>query len=517
MPRFEPVQRTSVIWTLALIVGLAAVSQTLAAEPKLIAAFFLKGKVGLKWQPLSDASEYTVYRKAPDGEFENIGATDEDHFFDVNVVGGLTYQYKISVLDETGAEVFSGVKSVVIPGEIGDFKPPTWSGVRVQGNKILLNWDPVPNAVAYNVFRSMVSGGEFEVVGTTQGSRYADSDNLERGVTYYYKVSALNAEFDETDPSEESGIKFGMSKEEMDAKLAAERKVVLEETKVSLAFEINDAGQNGAMNQPADVFLNSKNQIYVTDAQNGRVHCFDAAGKHQFSFGEKHRGELDPDGSPGKFILPFTLFIDSKDQVYVTDVERHDIQVFDADGNFIKRITVATGEGNEDLRPNGIHVLDDGRIVLTDTGNHRYLIVDGNGKILFEKGGKGDGPGQFNFPDELTVTDDDTICIVDVINCRVQEFDMEGNFIRAFGQVGQSAGTFARPKGIAVDGQGRLWVSDGMSNILQCFTMDGEVKSALGTDKDALRFVSPRGIFFGQGRMYIVNRLRNQVIVYDVG
>jgi hypothetical protein len=56
-----------------------------------------------------------------------------------------------------------------------------------------------------------------------------------------------------------------------------------------------------------------------------------------------------------------------------------------------------------------------------------------------------------------------------------------------------------------------------MSNMLQCFTMDGEVKSALGTDKDEWRFVSPRGIFFSQGRMYIVNRLRNQVLVFDVG
>ena len=97
------------------------------------------------------------------------------------------------------------------------------------------------------------------------------------------------------------------------------------------------------------------------------------------------------------------------------------------------------------------------------------------------------------------------------------EFDLEGNFIRTFGEVGQSAGTFARPKGIATDEKGRLWVSDGMSNIVQGFSMDGTVKSALGTDLDEWKFVSPRGLFFKNGQMFLVNRLRNQVVVFNVG
>lgn len=514
---FGRITKTNIVASilLLLVVGMATVA--LAAQPNLIAAFFVKGKVGLKWQTIPGVTEYNILRKDAGGDFASIGTTDEDHYFDVNVVGGSTYQYKIGIIDETGAEVFSAPKTVVIPGAAGEFKPPTWNGVRVQGRKIMLNWDPVPNAIAYNVFRSTTEGGPYEVVGTAQGSRHADTQDIERGVTYYYRISALNAEFEETEQSEEESIKYGMSKEEMDAKLAEANKIELEDLNFTQVMAIQEAGQFGEMNQPVDVFLNSKGNIYITDGQNTRVHCFDPSGGYLFSFGEKLLGEVDAAGSPGKFKMPFTLFIDSKNQVYVTDIDRHDIQVFDEQGNFVKRITVDTGEGKAELRPNGIHVLDDGRIIITDTGNHRFLIIDGDGKVLFEKGGKGNEPGQFNFPDELTVTADNTICIVDVINCRIQEFDMEGNFIRMFGQVGQSAGTFARPKGIAADEKGRLWISDGMSNILQSFTMEGEVKAALGTDQDEWKFFSPRGMFFSNGRLYMVNRLRNQVLVFNVG
>ena len=164
-----------------------------------------------------------------------------------------------------------------------------------------------------------------------------------------------------------------------------------------------------------------------------------------------------------------------------------------------------------------MHVLDDGRLVLTDTGNHRLLITDRNGTIQVSAGGRGDADGQFNFPDELTVTPAGEICVVDVINCRVQIFDMDGKFLRTFGQIGQSAGTFARPKGIAIDESGRIWVSDSMANMIQSFTPEGEVKSAVGTLEDEWAFSSPRGLFFKDGRFYVVNRLQNEVMVLTIG
>ncbi|HUU46162.1 MAG TPA: 6-bladed beta-propeller [Acidobacteriota bacterium] len=497
---------------------LVAATISIAAEPKLVAAFFLKGKVGLKWQKVADVTEYIVYRKETGAEFRKIATLDDDRYFDTELTPGTVYVYRIAGVGPDGGEVYSNEKTVTIPeAAAGSFFPPNWVGLRLEQDKVFLNWDQVPGAIAYNVHRSLTPGEGYEIVGNTRTSKYADKEGLEKGNTYYYVLTALNADFEETEMSEERHIKYGLSLEEQDALLMEQDQIVLEPVVLTQLFVITEAGPDGAMNQPADVFVNSQGNIYVTDALNGRIHCFDPGGKHLFSFGElMDKSEAD-DPPPGAFQIPFTLFIDKQDQVYVTDIDQHDVQVFAAGGQFIRRIRVAVEDGKVPLRPNGIHVLDDGRIVMTDTGNHRFLIVDGGGKILRSVGEEGDGDGQFRFPDELTVTPDGIICIVDVINCRIQQFDLEGQFIRAFGEIGQSAGTFARPKAITVDGAGRIWVSDGMSSVIQSFTPDGMVKSALGTMNDEIRFVTPRGLFFRGDRFYVVNRVPHQIVVYRVG
>jgi fibronectin type 3 domain-containing protein len=515
-------RKTKQGWSwIALMIAVTMVLSTVAASaaaPKLIAAFFVKGKVGLKWQKAEGVEEYGVYRKSSDGEYAKITTVDDDHYFDTDVSPGTAYVYKIGITDAGGAELFSAEKSVTIPGaSAGDFTPPTWVGVRMDRDKIFLNWDPVPGAMAYNIHRSTTPGVEYEIVGNAQASKFVDKDGLEKGTTYYYVLSALNSEFEETEVSEERSIKYGLSLEEFQALEAEQNKIELEPVTLTKLFEITQAGSYGDMNQPADVFVNSKGDIYVTDALNNCVHCFGGEGKYKFSFGEEmNRSDAD-DPPPGTFQVPFTLFIDKQDQVYVSDIDARDIQVFTADGKFVRRIRVETGEGMEKFKAAGMHVLDDGRIVCTDTGNHRFLIIDNDGNILLSKGERGDEPGQFNFPDELVVTADNTVCIVDIINCRVQEFDLEGNFVRQFGEVGQTAGTFARPKAISIDENGRLWVADAMSNMIQSFTVEGAVKSALGTSEDGHQFITPRGMYFKDGRFYLVNRVPHKVLVYKIG
>ena len=504
----------SLLLTAALLAALAAPAS--AAEPTLMAAFFVKGKVGLKWQLVDGVSEYHVYRKSQGSEFEKILTTGDDHIFDESVSPGTNYAYKIAIVQK-GAELFSSEKSVTIPAQVGEFKAPIWSGLRLDGERIMLKWDSVPGAMAYNIWRSAISGEHYEVVGNAQGSRFVDRNNLVKGQTYFYTISAMNAEFEETERSEERSIKFGVSLEEQQALEKAQTTAILEPVSLSILFELTDAGPNGPMNQPADVFVNSQGMIYVTDALNAKVHCYDSNGSYRFSWGERIPGRNPIERPPGGFVLPFTLFIDSHDRVYVSDIDRHDIQVFDEKGKYLKVIEVDTGSGKNPLRPNGIHVLDDGRIVMTDTGNHRILITDPDGTILQEIGSRGDGNGEFNFPDELTVTSTNQICVVDVINCRVQVLDIEGTFIRAFGSVGQSAGTFARPKGICQDESGRLWISDSMAGMIQSFTTEGEVKSAVGTTEDEWQFASPRGMYMKGGRIYLVSRLQNRVVVFEKG
>lgn len=489
-----------------------------ADGPKWVGAFYVKGRVGLKWQAMEGVSEYVIYRKAGGGEFEKFASTDKTQHFDTELKPGETYAYKISVVGAGGSELISSEKKVTIPGsQAGEFNPPKWSGARFDRNKIMLRWDQVPGAIAYNIYRSTSSGEGYEVIGNATMQRYVDKGNVEQGSTYYYVITALNDEFEETAFSEERSVLFGMSKAELEADKAASQ-IVLEELPLKFLFDITKTSGNKDMNQPADVFVNSKGNIYITDALNFQVNCYDNNGKYLFSFGERTPADMIGNSPEATFAYPFTLFIDKNDDVFVTDVKNGDIQIFSADGTFKKQIRVVVEEGMEQFRPNGLAVLDDGRMIATDAGNHRFVILDKDGKILLSKGSRGAEPGQFIFPDELVVSDDGTICIVDVINCRIQEFDMEGNFIRMFGQAGQTAGTFGRPKALTLDNSGRMWVSDALANIVQIFTIEGEVKSAItGFDDEDIFLATPRGMFIKDGRFYVVNRLPHRLMVFQIG
>ncbi|MBI5467297.1 MAG: SMP-30/gluconolactonase/LRE family protein, partial [Candidatus Kerfeldbacteria bacterium] len=399
----------------------------------------------------------------------------------------------------------------------GAFEPPTWVGLRVDRDKIYANWDAVPGAMAYNVYRSVTPGGPYEVVGNVTTSKFADNKGLEAGKTYYYVLTALNDQFEETEKSAEKAEKFGISATERKAADTTQQNIKLEEIKLTLLFELTDAGSLGPMNQPADVVVNSKGDIYVNDVLNFRVNVYNHDGNYKFSFGRQTPPADKANPPQGSFSLPLSMTIDKQDKVYVGDVDQNDIQIFTADGKFLKRITVAVKEDMKPFRPNGLFVAESGQILTTDGANHRFLVLDPDGKVIRSVGSGGEGPGNFLFVDGILMTPDSIICVVDVMNCRVQEFDFQGKFIRSFGEAGQTVGTFARPKGLAVDAQKRIWVSDGMGNSVQVFTLDGQVKAAFTDPVKDKAMAGPRGMLIEDGRFYLVNRLLNAVWVFKIG
>jgi sugar lactone lactonase YvrE/fibronectin type 3 domain-containing protein len=499
---------------LATAIGVAA------DGPKWIGAFFVKGKVGLKWQTFEGATEYRVYRQMGSSPFENILTTDKTQHFDTGITPGEVHKYKIAAIDASGSEIFSTEKLVTVPGGTGaGFKPPEWVGLRTDRRGILLAWDRVKGAVAYNIHRSSTAGGPYEVVGNTPSTKYSDRD-IEQGGTYYYVLNAMSDEFEETELSEEREMKFGMTSEELAA--ADTTSIELIETKLTFLFSIDEAGSGETLNQPFDVFLNSKGDIYVSDTRRFRINCYDPSGKHKFSFGERTPKDQQDNPPEGTFESPMSIFIDQQDRVYVGDTENHDIQVFSADGKFLQRIRVAGKGEKQPFRPNGVCVLDDGRIVTTDAGSHRLLILDQQGQVLFETGHGGTTQEEqdglwFSFPLQV-VSSNGVLSVIDQMGARVQQFDLNGKFIRVFGQAGYSAGQFGRPKGLATDEAGRIWVSDGMANTIQIFSPDGEVKSAItGFDDPDLVLTSPGGMFVRDGKFYLVTRLTCRVLVFQIG
>jgi DNA-binding beta-propeller fold protein YncE len=86
----------------------------------------------------------------------------------------------------------------------------------------------------------------------------------------------------------------------------------------------------GPFNLPTDIALTPSGEMFISDGYgNARVHKFDAAGNHLFSWGE-------PGGEPYQFRLPHGIWIDRRGRVLVADRENDRVQIFDQEGKLLE-------------------------------------------------------------------------------------------------------------------------------------------------------------------------------------
>ncbi|PIQ89520.1 MAG: hypothetical protein COV72_02535 [Candidatus Omnitrophica bacterium CG11_big_fil_rev_8_21_14_0_20_42_13] len=279
-------------------------------------------------------------------------------------------------------------------------------------------------------------------------------------------------------------------------------------------FEIKpDANKIGALNQPADIAVDVSGNLYAADTVNSRIVVFDASGNAKFAFGRHGTGKEE-------LSAPMALTVDSKNKkVYVADSSNYRIQIFKTDGIFLSSIDLnkdKTGE-EKDVRPIGIAVAGGGNIYVSDADNNYIRIYSSDGKFLSKFGGFGSENGKFCIPVGLFVDADDKLYVVDMNNSRLQVFDNQGNFLFKIGSAGDARGDFGRPKDVCVDENGFIYVSDGANLVIQIFDKNGEFIDLIGAEKEVdLQFASPFGLAVLNGRLYITDRWRNSIRVYEI-
>jgi DNA-binding beta-propeller fold protein YncE len=70
-------------------------------------------------------------------------------------------------------------------------------------------------------------------------------------------------------------------------------------------------------------------------------------------------------------------------------------------------------------------------IYIADSGNHRILVFDFQGKLLKIIGSKGQGPAEFSNPSGLFILEDGGLAVADVDNNRIQIFDKVWEFVES--------------------------------------------------------------------------------------
>lgn len=504
-----------IIATFILLV--TAVAAMAVDAPRWIGVFPIHDKVGLKWQAVEGADTYAIYRSVAGGAAEKLTEVSELQYFDKAVEPGESYTYTLKAVAAGVEGPASEAKEVTMPGtKRGEMTGPVWVGIRMDRGRAMLNWDPMKNAdvVAYNIKRGTTPGGPYETIGSTQESKYIDSKGLENGVTYYYILTALDENFDESPPSKEMAYTHGGSQSQAATAEDLVHKADLEEIPLEFDFLI-DRGGDVKLNAPSDVCVASNGDIYISDVQNHRIVVCDSKGSFKFEFGSAIPADHKDNPPGGTFDLMFTLAMDAQDNLFVSDIGNGDIQKFDKSGKFLQRFETHTIEGGKKFCPTGLEVLEDGSMLVSDRDNHRIMKLDASGNVVWQEGSEGPGEGQFISPNEIAVNSKGNIYVLDVLNQRVQCFDPNGKFLSWFGGVGNIIGTFARPKGLYIDDQDRIWIADGLSNAIQIYGSDHKVHSTIGGFKDQKLWLNnPRGMVVRDGRFYVVDRNNGRLLVF---
>ncbi|MCK4732664.1 MAG: fibronectin type III domain-containing protein, partial [Methanophagales archaeon] len=117
-----------------------------------------------------------------------------------NIVNGVTYYYKVKAVNAVGDSDFSNEVSATPPPEVAVSSPPRNLRVTEVGSGyVKIAWD-TPSSdggssiTNYKIYRGTSSGAETLYYTTsTAGTTFRNTANLVDGVTYYYKVTAVNS------------------------------------------------------------------------------------------------------------------------------------------------------------------------------------------------------------------------------------------------------------------------------------------------------------------------------------
>lgn len=176
---------------------------------------------------------------------------------------------------------------------------------------------------------------------------------------------------------------------------------------------------------------------------------------------DSRSGKLLAAWGANEFVMPHGLSLDHKDNVWLTDVGRHQVFKYSPDG---KRLLLTLGErgvsGADPTHfnlPTDVAVLPDGSFYVSDGyRNTRVVKFTADGRYEFEWGGRGAGPGQFNLPHGVAVDAQGRVIVCDRTNSRLQVFDPRGQFLTEW-----KGALIGRPYGVSIGPDGHVFIIDG--------------------------------------------------------
>lgn len=211
------------------------------------------------------------------------------------------------------------------------------------------------------------------------------------------------------------------------------------------------------------VAINQQGEIIVFHRGKRPLMVFDANGKFLRAWGDDLIGSAHG------------CRVDAADHIWVTDIVRHRVLKFDAQGKLLLSLGTGKAGAADDQfnKPTDIAFGNNGEFFVSDGyGNTRVLAFDANGKLLRQWGKPGQGNGEFNLPHAAIVDREGRLLIGDRENNRLQIFDQSGQWLATWPG-------FA-PYGVAFDTKGRLYVADARAQQVLRLSSKGDIEQRWG-------------------------------------
>ena len=151
------------------------------------------GKPMLTWDAVDGATSYRVYRAtSQNGPYRLLGSVTTTTYVNTGAKDGVTYYYMVTAVNDSGESAFSNTVSGQNKAVTSKPSAPVVKiGHSATSGKPMLTWNAVSGATSYKVYRATSQNGTYSLLGTVTATSYINT-GAKDGVTYYYKVTAVN-------------------------------------------------------------------------------------------------------------------------------------------------------------------------------------------------------------------------------------------------------------------------------------------------------------------------------------
>jgi len=271
-----------------------------------------------------------------------------------------------------------------------------------------------------------------------------------------------------------------------------------------LSFEQTGSGA-GMFLGPWVVAVNERNEIAVTEIGNHRIQVFSSDGIYLRSFGKM--GDKQ-----GEFNCPVGIAFDNNGHIIVLDCDNHRVQVFSEQGEFLNQFG---GKGNLDHQledPHGLFIDSDGNYIVADSSNKLIKIFSPSSQFLRKIG----GVGSFTFPHHCVQYGNHLIVSDSMERC-IKVFDRHGKFVYRIGKQGEGDGELNVPLCLSVNKAGDLMVCDEGNHRVQVFELNGKFLKKFGLKGSGIgEFDSPVSTaVLSDGRIVVPDFWNDRIQIFE--